>query len=203
MSKISEHLAANNEETRLLSHGLALTADEIAFEYNSKHMRSIKVPFVFLALTEEDKKAAMDAMCDSAFDWTDEKLIALIQEIPAVKKLKLDKGDNLARMYKYVQAMLESITLGVGKPEDLVPNYERMEANRNSKLKAIIAARTDTQAPSRTDIGALTPIHAHICKLFHARALSARTFAQAHKRPRRIQQFRLTVVCFEAVAERA
>ena len=56
LSNISDHLEAAGDTNRCLHHGYNPTVEEVAFEANLKHLRSIKVPEKFQALSFEGKQ---------------------------------------------------------------------------------------------------------------------------------------------------
>ena len=56
LSNISDHLEAAGDTHRFLQHGYNPTVEEVAFEANLKHLRSIKVPEKFQALSFEGKQ---------------------------------------------------------------------------------------------------------------------------------------------------
>lgn len=56
LSNISDHLEAAGDTHRFMHHGYNPTVEEVAFEANLKHLRSIKVPEKFQALSFEGKQ---------------------------------------------------------------------------------------------------------------------------------------------------
>lgn len=56
LSNISEHLEAAGDTHRFLQHGYIPTVEDVKLEANLKHLRSIKVPPKFQALSFESKQ---------------------------------------------------------------------------------------------------------------------------------------------------
>jgi hypothetical protein len=56
LSNISEHLEAAGDTSRFLQHGYSPTVEDVNLEVNLKHLRSIKVPPKFQALSFEGKQ---------------------------------------------------------------------------------------------------------------------------------------------------
>jgi hypothetical protein len=116
-------------------------------DYNKRHLRAIVVPPTYDNLDEATQRTVLETLSDPAFVWEPENLLALPSEF---ETLNMTSRKNIKSYYKFVSAMKEAVSLGVATPDDLVPNFARIE---NPVLEAITARRRD-QAPSTTDIGA-------------------------------------------------
>jgi hypothetical protein len=151
LSSLSEHLVAAGDESRFLKFKYSPTEEEIDMELKFKHLKSIKIPRLYAALTEQEQALVMTTLSDSGFGWSSDEIIELMTA-PHMKQLKLDQGDNLCQIYKFVQAMKKAISLGAGKLGDLLPDVKRADRERSSMIKKIMAARRANE-PSKDDVG--------------------------------------------------
>jgi len=128
LSKISDHLIAAGDDTRLLFHGIVLTPEEVELEYQLQQLKAIKPPNNYLNLTDEEKKMALDTVSNEAF-WEPTTFKKTLQAQPALAKLKLDQGTNAHQMWKFSAAMGIAIKNKLADEDAVLPSLKWALAN--------------------------------------------------------------------------
>jgi hypothetical protein len=130
LSKMSEQLCAAGEGQRLICSNYNPTDEEVMMEHGKKHLRAIKVPPLYAAMESVQQKSVLAYFSAPGFSWT----TGPIRDAPFAAELKLTSMDKLSAMFKFVQAMIEAVNLGVADHGQPVPDWS-LSRLKNDQLE--------------------------------------------------------------------